>query len=105
MFRVTEERLKKLKELEGWNDSDLEELKKTWIEDPIYVWGGKDEEEAKAYLKAEEYIWSEGDKNIDSFDPGWTWGYPVVLFLEKGKRVSYTPVEFGRETDEEPSLD
>ena len=104
MFRLTEEKLKKLAEIEGWGDFYVNGIKERWIEDPIYVWGGKDEKEVFDYLKEKGYKWSDGIE-IERFDPGWTWGYPVVMFLEKGGLVSYTPVEFGEDAYKEPSLD
>ena len=104
MFRLTEEKVKKLAEIEEWDNSELKNAQETWIEDPIYVWGGRDEKEVKNYLKEKGYKWSDG-LDIDKFDPGWTWGYPIVMFIEKGELVSYTPVDFGGDTDEEPFLD
>lgn len=103
MFRLTEDKIKKFAEIEEWNDSQLKELKKDWAEDPIYVWGGKDEKEVFNSLKEKGYKWSDG-LEPDKFDPGSTWGYPVVIFVENGKHISYTPVDFGRDTDEEPIL-
>lgn len=104
MFRLNEEKLKKLCELEEWDVSQLEEYKKNWIEDPIYVWGGKDEKIVKEEFREKGYKWEDG-VDLDDFDPGWTWGYPVVIFVEKGGLLSYSPVDLGRETEEEPSLD
>lgn len=104
MFRLTEDKIKKFAEIEGWDYNQLKELKKDWAKDPIYVWGGKDEKEVFDYLKEKGYRWSDG-LEIDKFDPGWIWGYPVVLFMENEKIVSYAaPVEFGRNTDEDPTL-
>lgn len=104
MFRITKEKLKKLSEIEEWGSSEIEEVMKNCIEDPIYIWGGKDEKEAFNYLKESGYKWASGVE-LEKYDPGLTWGYPVVIFLENGKQISYVPVEFGRDTDIEPSLD
>ena len=101
MVRLDKDQLKVLKELEGWDDEVFEELQKNWMEDPVYIWGGKDETEAKEEFRKKGYRW-ETDKDLDQFDPGWTWGYPVVVFIEKGGILSYTPVDYGRDTDTEP---
>ena len=103
MFRLTEEKLRKLEEIEGWDNSETKWLMERWIEDPIYVWGGKDEKEAFDYLNEKGYKWPCGVE-LEKYNPGWTWGYPVVIFIEEGGVISYVPVDFGRDTDEEPSL-
>ena len=104
MVILTKEKFDKLAEIEGWIPESIAEESKKWIEDPIYVWGGHDEKVAMNYLKQKGYKW-EGGKELESFSPGWTWGYPAVLFIETGGFISYSPVEYGSETDEEPSFD
>ena len=104
MFRLTEEKLKKFIEIEDWDSSEVEKLMKHCIEEPIYVWGGKDEKEVFDYFKEKGYTWGCGMK-LEKVNPGLTWGYPVVFFVEEGGALSYNPVDFGRDTDEEPSLD
>ena len=104
MFTLTEEKLRKLSKIEEWDDSELKELIKNFAEDPIYVWGGKDEKEAFGYLNEKGYKWALGVK-LERYDPGLTWGYPIVIFLEKGKQISYVPVDFGKDAIEEPTLD
>lgn len=104
MIILTEEKFNKLKEIEGFKDSEVEIFKATWQDDPIYVWGGRDEDEAYDLLRKQGYKWEDG-KELEKFSPGWTWGYPAIIFRQKGNILSYSPLDFGRETDEEPNLD
>ena len=104
MIKLTLEKFNKLSKLEGFDEFPTEEFQEDWEEDPIYVWSSKDAKMIKAELKEKGYRWEAGG-DLDSFDPSYTWDYPVIYFLGKGKRLSYAPVMFGRDTEKEPSLD